>query len=109
MIKNVFIPDSSFDFPAHEDYKKSRRFQFKWLQDYKPWLAYSKVEDGGFCLACVLFAKPQGNVDTGALVTKPLCIFNKANELLRKHSTQTKYHTDAMSNMYSIIAQLLEH
>ena len=78
VIKNVYVPSPEFKFPAHDDFGKQQRFSHAWLQDHSPWLAYSKVLNGGFCLPCVLFARPQANVDVGVLVTKPLTTFNKA-------------------------------
>ena len=72
---------------------------YSWLQHHSPWLVYSKLLDSGFCLPCVLFSKPSANVDAGVLVTRPLTSFNKACELLRKHSTQVKYHTNALKDM----------
>lgn len=106
VIKNVYVPSSEFKFPAHDDYGKQRRFSHAWLQDHSPWLTYSKVLDGGFCLPCVLFARPQANVDVGVLVTKPLTTFNKATEILRKHSTQVKYHKNAMIDMNNFMHRM---
>ena len=70
---------------------------------------YSKVLDGGFCLPCVLFARLQTNVDVGLLVIKPLTTFNKATEMLRKHSSQVKYHKNAMIGMHSFIHRMEQH
>ena len=106
MIKNYYKPDTKFEFPAHEDYGKLRRFSHKWLQDHSTWLVYSKVLDGGFCLPCVLFTKPQANVEVGALVTKLLHTFNKATELFRKHSTQVNYHKNAVKDMHSFLSRM---
>ena len=49
LIKNVFVPKSNFVFPI-----KKRHFYYNWLGLY-PWLAYSPVRDGAYCLFCVLF------------------------------------------------------
>ena len=67
---------------------------------------YSKVLDGGFCLPCVLFARPQANVDVGVLVSKPLTTFNKATEIFRKHSSQLKYHKNAMIDMHNFMHRM---
>ena len=50
IITNVFVPNSSFDFPKLD----GRQFKREWLKQL-PWLCYSTSMDGGFCLACVLF------------------------------------------------------
>ena len=50
------------------------------------WLVYSKQENGGYCLPCVLFV-PSGhqNSNPGVLVNRPLKSFSKGLELFRKH------------------------
>ena len=50
MIQNVFIPGKSFVFP-----KTQRLFLHRWFKLF-PWLCYSLVEDGAYCLPCLLFA-----------------------------------------------------
>ena len=49
LIKNVFVRKSNFVFPIAKRY-----FCYYWLDLY-PWLTYSPVRDGAFCLFCVLF------------------------------------------------------
>ena len=49
LMKNVFVPKSNFVFPITK-----RHFCYNWLDLY-PWLAYSPVCDGAYCLFCVLF------------------------------------------------------
>ena len=48
-MKNVFVPKSNLVFPIAK-----RHFCYNWLDLY-PWLAYSPVCDGAYCLFCVLF------------------------------------------------------
>ena len=81
-------------------------FSHAWLRDHSPWLVYSKVLDGGFCLPCVLFARPQANVDVRVLVSKPLTSFNKAMEIFRKHSSRLKYHKNAMIDMHNFMHRM---
>ena len=50
MIQNVFIPDKSFVFPTTQCL-----FFNRWFKLF-PWLCYSLVEDGAYCLPCLLFA-----------------------------------------------------
>ena len=49
---NHWKPGSDFSFPAQENI--GRRFRFAWLSRF-PWLAYSVVANGGFCVTCVIF------------------------------------------------------
>ena len=46
------------------------------------WLRYSKHDNGGYCLPCVLFARAGVNpgVDPGVLVSKPFVNFKRATE-----------------------------
>ena len=61
-----------------------------------PWLAYSKQENRGFCLPCVLFASSEYHrSDPGVLVSRPLTTFTKALELLHKHADKG-YHKEAI-------------
>ena len=54
-------------------------FQHKWLRQYQPWLVYSKRENGGYCLPCVLFAMRYRGSEPEVLVQQPL---TKAEEFL---------------------------
>ena len=52
LLCNVWQPDAAYTFPIS---KAGRRFQYKWLTMF-PWLTYSPVADGAYCIHCVLFA-----------------------------------------------------
>ena len=54
---NHWKPGSDFSFPQQENI--GRRFRFAWLSRF-PWLAYSAVANGGFCVTCVLFGRKAG-------------------------------------------------
>ena len=93
----MYKPDPNFKFPVKDNFKRQQHFSHDWLKNYSPWLVYSKLCDGGFCLPCVLFAKAnRGSRDLGVLVSKQLTIFNKATELLHKQGTQLHYHKSPM-------------
>ena len=69
--------------------------QLRWLVQ-SPWLAYSKQENGGFCLPCVVFStRGYRGSDPGILVSRPLTVFTKALELLWKHADKA-YHKEAV-------------
>ena len=72
-----FQPGYKYIYPTRLEYGKQRRFQYDWLQRYK-WLVYSKKENGGFCLPCMLFGQGQGGGDLGILVSRPMVNFTKA-------------------------------
>ena len=75
---------------------KGRSFQHRWLEVF-PWLIYTKQENGGYCLPCVLFAPTGGyhGSNPGVLVNRPLTTFGKVLELLRKHAAK-EHHLTAM-------------
>ena len=52
LLVNHFKPGADYSFPKGSS---KRAFQYRWLMNF-PWLVYSKQENGGFCLPCVLFA-----------------------------------------------------
>lgn len=92
LLVNHFKPGVDYAFPRGAN---GRAFQLRWLVQY-PWLAYSKQENGGFCLPCVLFATHgYHGSDPGVLVSRPLTTFTKALELLRKHADKA-YHKEAV-------------
>ena len=85
-----FKPCPDYKFPKGA---YGRTFQYQWLQHFQ-WLVYSKQENGGFCLPCVLFATFGYNQSTlGVLVRRPLTAFSKALELFRKHAASNHHQT----------------
>ena len=104
VIRNLYVPDSSFVFSPRNDYKKLPRFVYSWLTEHSPWLVYSKSQNGGLCLCCVLFANSRSKATAGVLVNASLIKFYKAKELLQKHSTEINFHKVAMADMHNFIA-----
>ena len=62
--ENVFIPNKSFVFPTTQ-----RLFLHRWFKLF-PWLCYSLVEDGAYCLPCLLFAGKK-NTAAKSFIFKP--------------------------------------
>ena len=88
---NHFIPEPDFKFPKD----KSRSFQHQYLRKYK-WLVYSKQENGGYCLPCVLFARSTDvRKGKGTFVESAFTNFKKAYEMCDTHSDR-HYHKDAV-------------
>ena len=82
---NHFKPPHDYGFP---NATKGCSFQHRWLELF-PWLVYSKLENGSYCLPCVLLASTgYHGSNPGVLVSCSLTTFNKALELLRKHCEQ---------------------
>ena len=90
-------PAANYEFPKRSG---GRSFQHHWLLKF-PWLAYSKQENGGFCLPRVLFCSSgYHGSDPGVLVSQPLTAFHKVLELFHKHA-EKGYHKDAVINLIS--------
>ncbi|KAK8752487.1 hypothetical protein OTU49_005800, partial [Cherax quadricarinatus] len=81
-----------------------RRFQPSWCSTY-PWLKYSQLNKGGYCIACVVFGGDTGRLGDqrlGILVLKPMCKYRKATEVLNNHNA-CGYHAAAMSKIEGFV------
>ena len=91
LLVDPYVPPTIF--PKHAEHGKQR----SWLTKY-PWLAYSRLLDGGFCLPCALFSRGGGG--DRILVEKSMCKFTKASDHLKEHS-QKRAHFVAIQGMES--------
>jgi hypothetical protein len=106
-IRQCWEPPVDFIFPSHSEVvgagkkrrKTMRSFQGVWLMRWR-WLKYSKSVDGGFCLACMLFAKSRHQL--GQLVVSPMKFFTPATTVLSDHETKS-YHQQAIKDMDKFI------
>ena len=86
-------------FPASQEGKQMRSFQSSWFLKY-PWLTYSRMENGGYCAYCFVFAFD--NSSLGVLVRSPMVRFKKALETLQLHDI-AQYHRDASVKAVALI------
>ncbi len=113
ILKTQLNPEVDYTFPKGSD---GRLFQHQWLQQF-PWLVYSRKENGGYCLPCVLFSiGGYHSSEPGILVTRPLKNFKKAMDSLRKHSSKEHHQSSivrredflkVMSNQQPAITSIL--
>ena len=96
LVKEHFVPGDSYAFPKvfMNGYKRS--FRCARLKTY-PWLVYSKSQDGGYCLPCVLFATAVTQTvrsrsvlskqvsSRGVLVKTPFKKWTKVSDVCRTH------------------------
>ena len=91
---------SEYTFPP--DVISGRRFQYDWFTRF-PWLVYSAVVNGGFCINCALFggesthnASKLQQLMTSGLVPKPSTVqkLNRHALNLKVHETATLWATD---------------
>ena len=88
---NHWKPGSDYSFPPDEN--TGRRFQSAWLTRF-PWLAYSAVANGGFCVNCVLFGS-ENTHDASKLkrlMTSALPPSASALQKLCQHCEKSKVH-----------------
>ena len=85
LLTHHFKPFSDYLFAKGTN---GRSFQHRWLQMFL-WLVYSKQENGGYCLPCVLFATARYHRwNRAVLVSCPLASTTKSLELLHKHANK---------------------
>ncbi|XP_065064865.1 52 kDa repressor of the inhibitor of the protein kinase-like [Rhopilema esculentum] len=93
LLNNIWKPGKDFHFPVNS---LGRRFQHSWLQRY-PWLAYSYMLDGAFCINCVMFG---GEYTHNAsklrhLFKEPFKSWSKALKKLNDHVEKSSIHKTA--------------
>jgi hypothetical protein len=94
---NHWKPGSDFSFLPHENI--GRRFQLAWLSRF-PWLAYSAVAKGGFCVTCIL----SGGENTHnasklqRLMTSALPPSAPAVQKLCQHGEKSNVHATAVGS-----------
>ena len=98
MLKNIWIPDQSVNFPITATNHQNLRFQHHWFIRFK-WLAYSYLENGAFYKYCVLFGSEAGsgvgNQPLGTLCAVKFQKWKNALERFADHES-TKYHRDSV-------------
>ena len=98
-----FTPTDTYHFPLVQHGKQNRSFQRAWLSRYHG-LLYSEMDKGGYCKYCILFGQSAYSVHSfdGALISRLLTNFKRANEKLREHfegigaESARKYHRIAV-------------
>ena len=92
LIRNISIVEPGFIFPI--SFSKKRCFQYEWLQEF-PWLKYSKVNNGGYCLPCVLFAKraPGKFQNVTNLVKRPVIASPDSKTTFKRHQSSNGLHS----------------
>ncbi|XP_057317074.1 zinc finger MYM-type protein 1-like [Hydractinia symbiolongicarpus] len=95
-LNSVWMPDKNFHYPT-----SNRRFIHSWLTSY-PWLCYSKIHDGAFCINCVMFHNNSQNVGKmEKLCKEPLRDWKNAKALLEKHHHKSPHHKNFKATMAS--------
>ena len=92
LIKNFFKPDQYFSYRFTE-----RNFVFSWINTF-PWLCYSRIEDGAYCLQCALFGTTYPGKKLPNFFSKTYRDWRHALTSFRSHqSVSCKMHQQRMS------------
>jgi len=105
ILKNLWVPDPNYKFPKSGN--RNLRFQINWTYEFC-WLRYSKIQDGDFCLTCILFAPSDGlgkggHQIPGKLVTEKYNNWKKAKDLFKDHKNN-HYHKLSQIKFDSFLA-----
>ena len=99
-IKSVFVPESNCVFPITK-----RHFCYSWLGLY-PWLAYSPVRDGAYCLFYVLFCN-KVVTRKKKLVHLPYTDWSDAQAQFKQHvNAVSGIHSKSMKNYSSFLNEM---
>ena len=95
-VENVWNPPVNYKFPTKIENGKTRKFRCTWLTEF-PWLAYSMLFDGCFCVPCVLFGDKIGHSDARlkTLYRQPLTYWTSASTKFKEHQSKSQVHKDS--------------
>ena len=96
-ILRCWQPEPSYNFPTVLEGKNNRSFRYKWLRTY-PWLRYSPMYDGEFCLPCVLFGNETTFERLDKLFKSPLKLWTSAASKLSAHEKRSKKHKNSITD-----------
>ena len=84
LLQKCWEPPDTYNFKF--DATGKRVFRCPWLEQYKPWLAYSKSQKGAVCRYCVLFPQPVTRGLQGAFIVKPFTNYKDFHDSARSHA-----------------------
>ena len=89
LLEKVWKPEKSFLFPVND---KKRKFNQTWLDSF-PWLVYSELLDGAFCIHCFLFSKNAMKIGKMSnLCSKPFTDWRNALKMFKQHNDNSPFH-----------------
>ena len=94
LLKKHDKPSEHHLFPCTMFGNYNRQFQFKWFDLY-PWIVYSTVVEGIFCIFCALFCVNRDGM--ASLVNKPFCSWNKFHEKCKNHGSSKIHHQSMLA------------
>ena len=104
LLKNIWKPSPQYVYPIHYSYGKNRKFNSAWLQKF-PWLTYSGILDGAFCLPCILFGRRIGSNSTrlNKLMISPFNDWSTAMRKFNDHDIKSVVHKTSVLTMQTFL------
>ena len=101
-MRSAFVPSKSYVFPVSSTFKA-------WVAGTvnvtATWLCYSSIEDGAYCLYCVLFADKSSLRDV-QLVHIPYCKCSDTQGFFKTHTKTNGIHKRPIENYESFLREL---
>ncbi|XP_050340054.1 uncharacterized protein LOC126766202 [Bactrocera neohumeralis] len=86
LLVSCWKPDQNYNFSADATHLK-RKFNWSWLDLYKPVLVYSRRLKGAFCLYCSLYLNKPGL--TSSFVVRPFTKIKNVHEYCKAHASSS--------------------
>jgi hypothetical protein len=91
----------NYDFPKDPS-KRNLSFQLKWLDTFS-WLRYSEIQDGGYCIYCLLFHDRKGRLEH-VFANSPFRNWPNALSVLNNHCISVK-HLNSVTKADILVSQ----
>ena len=105
LLCNVWKPEPEYRFPMNA---RGRRFQHQWSMKF-PWLIYSEILDGAFCINCLLFGgeSTHNASKLKKLYKAPLTTWSTALQNFREHVEKSPIHHTAtiLASQFKLLMQ----
>ncbi|KAG5869005.1 hypothetical protein JTB14_033987 [Gonioctena quinquepunctata] len=85
LLQNSWVPPRNYDFKTDASHLR-RKFNHAWLDQYEPWLVFSKRQKGALCKHFVLFPPITSTVRgvLGSFMIRPVTKFKNVHEDAKK-------------------------
>ena len=98
LILKCWKPEPSYNFPKTVEGRNTRSFRYEWLRTY-PWLRYSPMYDGAFCLPCVLFGNDTAFERLDKLFKSPLKLWTSAASKFSAYEKRSSKHKNSVTDL----------
>ena len=107
LLSDVWKPPDNHEFPQHVQCGRHWRFNHVYIlpssTKFYPWLTYSSLFDGVFCLPCVLFGEQFEDGKLRRLYIEPLTCWNGAPKKFKDHNV-SMMHRNSSASMQEFIS-----